>query len=72
MENMAILTMLEFGQPHLLDLIKEWQRAGIINKKQAQDHRRKIKSLTLTTMDSPGSELILELSNKIKQAAKYS
>lgn len=70
-ENIAILKMIEFGQPHLLDLIKEWQGAGLINKKQAQDHRKKIKSLTLATMDSPGSELISELSNKIKQAAKY-
>ncbi|MDD4235614.1 MAG: hypothetical protein PHF99_06335 [Bacteroidales bacterium] len=70
-ENLALLQALEFGQPHLLALVKEWQRAGIINKKQAQDHRNKIKSLSKIMADSPGMDLIQELNKKVKEAAKY-
>jgi hypothetical protein len=70
-ENAATILFLEFGQPQLLSLIKEWQHSGEITKKQAQDHRNKIKGLSKLSPGSPDDDLINELDKKIKQAAKY-
>lgn len=71
-ESLAILQALEFGQPQLLSLIKEWQHDGTITKKQAQDHRDKIKLLSKLTPGCPGNDLITELDKKIKEAARFS
>ncbi len=69
-ENLALLSIIELGQSHVLEKIEEWQKTGIITKKQAKDHRDKIKLLSKIPMDEKGNELINELNRKIKEAAQ--
>lgn len=69
-ENMALFQILEAGQSQVLNTIKQWQQTGIITKKQAQDHREKIKQLTKIPIDSNGNDLINELNRKVKEAAR--
>ncbi len=71
-ENMALFQLLDIGQSQFLALIKEWQGKGLITKKQANDHRVKIKLLSKTPIDEKGNDLINELNKKIKEAARYS
>lgn len=70
-ENMALFQLIELGQPQILSIIKEWQQKGLITKKQANDHRAKIKLLAKTPIDEQGNELINELNQKVKEAARY-
>ncbi|MCX6236371.1 MAG: hypothetical protein NTY07_02250 [Bacteroidia bacterium] len=69
-ENMALFQLLELGQPQLLTIVKEWQIRGLITKKQANDHRAKIKQLSKTPFDEKGNDLINELNRKVKEAAR--
>lgn len=69
-ENMALFQLLELGQPQLLTIVKEWQIRGLITKKQANDHRAKIKQLSKTPIDEKGNDLINELNRKVKEAAR--
>jgi len=70
-ENLALYTILELGQPQVLNTVKEWQVSGQISKKQAYDLRTFIKQLSKTTIDEKGNDLINELNQKIKEAARY-
>jgi len=71
-ENLALLTVLELGQPQVLSKVKEWQVSGEISKKQAYDLRTFIKQLSKTPMYDQGNDFINELNKKIKEAARYS
>ena len=70
-ENLALFTVLELGQPQVLNKVKEWQRSNEISKKQAYDLRVCIKSLTKISNDEKGNELINELNRKVKEAARF-
>jgi hypothetical protein len=70
-ENMALFQLQEMGQPKLLALIKEWQSMGLIDKTEANRHRNKIKELSSTSIDYKGNELIAELNQKVKEAARF-
>lgn len=70
-ENLALFTILEMGQPQVLNKVKEWQERGDINKKQAYDLRTFIKELSKTPIDEKGNDLINELNRKIKEGARY-
>lgn len=69
-ENLALYSILEAGQPHVLSLIKQWQETGKIDKHQAQRHRDFIKKIASKDVDEKGNELINELTRKIKEAAR--
>ncbi len=69
-ENLALYSILEAGQPQVLNLIKQWQETGEIDKHQAQRHRDFIKKLASKQMDDKNNELIEELTRKVKQAAR--
>jgi hypothetical protein len=69
-ESLALFTILELGQPQLLNKVKEWQESGEISKKQAYDIRTSLKQLSKTPMGEKGNELINELDRKIKEAAR--
>jgi hypothetical protein len=71
-ENLALYTVLELGQPHILHKVKEWQESSEISKKQAYDLRTFIKKLSKISIDEKGNDLINELDRKIKEAARYS
>ena len=70
-ENLALLSVLELGQPQILKQVKEWQQSGKISKKQAFDIRTSIKRLSNTEFDKNSNDLIIELDRKIKEAARY-
>lgn len=70
-ENLALLTILELGQPKVLSTVKEWQESNQISKKQAYDLRLFIKELSKTPVNEPGNDLIRELDQKIKEAARF-
>jgi len=70
-ENLALYTILELGQPQILNTVREWQESGQISKKQAYDLRTFIKQLSKTTIDEKGNDLIIELDRKVKEAARY-
>ena len=70
-ESMALFQLLEVGQPQLLNIVKEWQSRGLITKKQANDHRVKLKLLSKTPIDEKGNDLINELNKKVKEASRY-
>jgi hypothetical protein len=70
-ESLALYTILELGQPQVLNRVKEWQEKGDISKKQAYDLRSFIKQLSKTPIDEKGNDLINELDRKVKEAARY-
>jgi hypothetical protein len=69
-ENLALFSLLDLGQPQVLNLIKQWQETGEISKKQAYDLRSFIKGLAKIPIDEKGNELINELDKKVKEAAR--
>jgi len=69
-EYLALFTILELGQPQVLNKVKEWQESGEISKKQAYDIRTSIKQISKTPMDEKGNDLINEMDRKIKEAAR--
>ena len=69
-ENLALFTVLEMGQSHVLHKVKEWQESEQISKKQAYDLRNSIKQLSKKTFNETGNELINELNKKVKEAAR--
>lgn len=69
-EILALFTILELGQPAIINKVKEWQESGEISKKQAYDIRNSIKNISKTPMDEKGNDLINELNRKIKEAAR--
>lgn len=69
--NLALLTILELGQPNILTLVKTWQKSGEITKKQAHDLRGKVKKISRAQADAPGGDLIAELDRKVKEAGQY-
>lgn len=71
-DNLALFTILELGQPQVLNKIKEWQESGLIRKKQAYDLRKATKELSEIPISETGNDLIIELDKKIKEAARYS
>ncbi len=71
-ENLALYTVLELGQPNVLGKVKEWQKSGVISKKQAYDLRFATKQLSKMQIDDNENDLVAELNKKIKEAARYS
>jgi hypothetical protein len=69
-ENLALYSILEMGQPQLLNKVNEWQRTGEISKKQAYDLRSFIKNVAKKPTDEKGNDLINELTRKVKEAAR--
>ena len=69
-ENLALFTLLELGQPQILNKVKEWQETGQINKQQAYELRSGLKELAKTPIDELGNDLINELDRKVKEAAR--
>ena len=69
-DNLALLTVLEIGQPNILNKIKEWQISGKISKKQAYDLRLKIKQISNIPKNKNDNEIIKELDKKIKETAR--
>ena len=69
-ENLALYSIIELGQSHVLSKVKEWQLSGDISKKQAYDLRIFIKQLANTPIDEKGNDLINELNKKVKEAAR--
>ena len=70
-ENLALLTVLEMGQPQILIKVREWQESGQISKKQAYDIRASIKLLSKIPVNEKSNDLINEMDRKIKEAARY-
>ncbi len=71
-ENLALFTVLELGQPQILSKVKEWQESKEISKKQAYDLRTSIKKISRNPINEKGNDLINEMDRKIKEAARYS
>lgn len=69
-ENLAFVTVLELGQPKVLNKIKEWQESGKISKKQAYDLRIATKQLSHDPIKENQNDLIIELDRKIKESAR--
>lgn len=69
-ENLARYSIMELGQPQVLNKVKEWQKRGEISKKQAYDLRAFIIQLSKTPTDEKGNDLINELDKKVKEAAR--
>jgi hypothetical protein len=69
-DNLALFSILELGQPQILTKIKEWQVTDQISKKQAYDLRTFIKTLSKIPIEEKGNDLINELNQKVKEAAK--
>lgn len=70
-ENLARYSIIELGQPQVLNKVKEWQKRGEISKKQAYDLRTFIIQLSKIPTDEKGNDLINELDRKVKEAARY-
>jgi len=70
-ETLALFSILEIGQPKILNKISEWQEKKEITKKQAYDLRKSLKDLSKIKLNNNGNELIDELTNKIKQLSRY-
>ena len=70
-ENLALYTLLDIGQPKVLRKIKEWQESGEISKKQAADHRHKLRQLSNFISRENSNEMITELDRKINEATHY-
>lgn len=68
--NLALYSIIELGQSNVLNKIKEWQRTGLITKKQANDMRIIIKQISSTPLTENGNELITEMDRKIKEAVQ--
>ncbi len=68
-ENLALFSVLELGQSKVLHKVKEWQKQGLISKKQAYDLRVATKQLSKIKVDENGNELITELDKKIKEVS---
>ena len=45
-EDLAEIALQILGEPVILDLVKQWQNAGILSRKQAYDLRQVIKRLS--------------------------
>lgn len=69
-DHLALFQVIELGQSKILSIIKEWQSMGLITKKQASDHRTKIKELSKVKSKGQSNELIKELNQKVKEAAR--
>ena len=69
-ENLALLSLLDIGQPKVLATVKEWQSTGKVTKKQASDIRSKVKKLSMQPISDKGNFLIDELDKKIVQVAR--
>ena len=65
-EDLALLTIQDIGQPEVLGKINEWQKQCHIEKKQAYDLRSCVKGLSTLTMNENRNDLIAELDLKIK------
>jgi len=70
-ENLALYTILEMGQPQVLNKVKEWQERGDISKKQAYDLRTFIKEISKTPVNEKGNDLMDELNRKVKEASRF-
>jgi len=70
-ENLALYTILELGQPQILSKVKEWQETSQISKKQAYDLRTFIKQLSKAPVNDQSNDLINELDQKVKEAARF-
>jgi len=69
LEQLAAMQIKQLGQSNVLNMIKEWQGTGEINKKQAFQLRTCIKEVSKKTFGGCRNEIIQELDDKIKQAS---
>lgn len=60
-DNMAFLSLINLGQPIFLNIVKEWQKKGVITKGEAKRHREKIMALAKNPIAEKGNDLIIEL-----------
>lgn len=70
-QNLAMYSILELGQPNILQKVKQWQESGEITKKQALDLRRFIKKISKIPDNDEQNDLINELNQKVKEAARF-
>lgn len=68
---LALYGILELGQPNVLQKIKEWQESGEITKKQALDLRRFVMKVSKNPDKGKQNDLIKELNQKVKEAARF-
>lgn len=71
-EQAATMMFLQGGYDNAMALIKEWQAKGEITKKQASDHRKKIRQLFKEPQKQDGNDLIKELDKKVILASRFS
>jgi hypothetical protein len=69
-ENLALLTILDVGQPLVLAKIKEAQNTGQISKKQAHDLRSTVRQLAAIQPKEEDNDLMDELTRKVKEIAR--
>ena len=69
-EDLALLTVQDLGQPSVLGITNEWQKQSLITKKQSYDLRACIKGLTSISMKENGNDLITELDFKVKHVVE--
>lgn len=68
-ENLALFSILELGQAQVLKKVEEWQKKGMITKKQAYDLRTATKQLSKVKMNEQDNDLIAELDKKVKEVS---
>lgn len=67
---LALAGLEKYGHIEAMDMIAKWQRRKDIDKKQAQDLRRKLRSLSDLPKYTNSSELIDELDQKIERTVE--
>lgn len=71
MNQLAFIGLIEIGYLHAYSKVREWQTMGIIDKKQASDIRKKLKSVNGLKVTSDTNDLINELDEKIIESISY-
>lgn len=68
---LAMYSILEIGQPNILQMIRQWQESKEITKKQAKDLREYVKKISKIPDRDNRNDLINELNQKVKEAARF-
>jgi hypothetical protein len=71
LEGLALMQIQQIGISGLLSEVKAWQLSGAITKKEAYEYRKFIKEKACEKYPLAENELIRELNQKIKVAARY-
>ncbi len=70
-DQLASMKIIEFGQVSILKMIKEWQKRGEIDRKQASDLRKKVRTVTKNPGFTFKNEIVSEFDKKVKEAAMF-